>query len=146
MLPVIGFHRFHTAVRYHLPINNNGNSLHGGTVGFGNHVYKAHAVRTARSAGVALTIVSPDGDQGYPGRLTLTVTYTLNNSNDLRIHYHATTNKDTVFNPTNHSYFNMAGEASGTVYAQEMIINANRYTPTDKTQIPTGRLAPGRSP
>jgi aldose 1-epimerase len=129
-------------VRYHLPINNNGNSLHGGTVGFGNHVYKAHAVRTAGSAGVALTIVSPDGDQGYPGRLVLTVTYRLDSSNALSIHYHATTSKDTVFNPTNHSYFNMAGEASGTVYNQEMIINANRYTPTDKTQIPTGRLAP----
>ena len=129
-------------VRYHLPINNNGNSLHGGTVGFGNHVYRSHIVHTAGSAGVALTIVSPDGDMGYPGRLTLTVTYALNNRNDLAIHYHATTSKDTVFNPTNHSYFNMAGEASGTVYAQEMIINANRYTPTDTTQIPTGRLAP----
>src|ERR1044071_2228156 len=87
----IGRHRHRIAqgtfvldgVRYHLPINNNGNSLHGGTVGFGNHVYKSHAVHTAGSAGVALTIVSHDGDPGAPGRLTLTVTYLLNSRNAL---------------------------------------------------------------
>jgi aldose 1-epimerase len=127
---------------YHVPINNNGNSLHGGLIGFGNHVWAAHAVHVHGAAGVALTIVSPNGDQGYPGRLKLTVTYLLGNNNALALHYHATTSKPTVINFTNHAYFNMAGEASGTVYHQELVINANRYTPTDKTQIPTGRLAP----
>jgi aldose 1-epimerase len=127
---------------YHLPINNNGNSLHGGFIGFGNHVYSSKIVHAAGAAGVALTIVSPNGDQGYPGRLKLTVTFTLNSSNAIRIQYHATTSKPTVINFTNHSYFNLAGESSGDVYQQKMVINANRYTPTDKTQIPTGVLAP----
>jgi aldose 1-epimerase len=127
---------------YHVPINNNGNSLHGGLVGFGNHVWAAHAVHRSGAAGVALTIVSPNGDQGYPGRLTLTVTYLLTSSNALQLHYHATTSKPTVINFTNHSYFNLAGESSGTVYNQQLIINANKYTPTNKTQIPTGVLAP----
>jgi aldose 1-epimerase len=126
---------------YHLPINNNGNSLHGGFIGFGNHVYSAKTVHSATAAGVALTIVSPNGDQGYPGRLTLTVTFTLGSSNALQIHYHATTNMPTVTNFTNHSYFNLAGESSGDTYRQEVQINANRYTPTNKTQIPTGVLA-----
>jgi aldose 1-epimerase len=127
---------------YHLPINNNGNTLHGGLIGFGNHVWASHAVHNSNGAGVALTIVSPNGDQGFPGKLTLTVTITLNNQNDLRLHYHATTNKPTVVNFTNHDYFNLAGEASGTAYNQKVQINADRYTPTDSTQIPTGVLAP----
>jgi aldose 1-epimerase len=136
---------------YTLPINNNGNTLHGGLVGFGNHVWASHAVHTANGAGVQIKLVSPNGDDGanvgcsctgFPGQLTVTVTFTLNSANQLRIHYHATTTKDTVLNLTNHSYFNLDGEASGAVYAQKVQINANRYTPTDATQIPTGVLAP----
>jgi aldose 1-epimerase len=135
---------------YTLPINNGVNSLHGGLVGFGNHVWASHKVRTASGAGVQMKLVSPNGDDGanvgcsctgYPGRLTVFVTFTLNNRNQLRIHYRATTNKDTVVNLTNHSYFNLAGEASGAVYHQKVQINANRYNPTDATQIPTGKLA-----
>ncbi len=130
-------------VTYHLPINNNGNSLHGGFIGFGNHVYAAREVHRRHSAGVAMTIVSPDGDQGYPGTLTETITFTVNNRNQLRMHYHATVKgKATVINFTNHDYFNLAGEASGAAYNQKVQINANRFTPTDKTQIPTGVLAP----
>src|ERR1022692_1874546 len=130
-------------VTYHLPINNGVNSLHGGLIGFGDHVYAAKAVHRSGSAGVAMTIVSPNGDQGYPGTLTETVTFTLNNSNQLGMQYHATVaGKATVINFTNHDYFNLAGEASGATYGQKVQINANRYTPTDKTQIPTGVLAP----
>ncbi len=142
---------------YTLPINNGVNSLHGGFVGFGNHVWASKAVHVKGAAGVALTIVSPNGDDGknvgcvvagkpctgYPGTLTLTVTYLLDNSGRLWIHYHATVaGQATVLNPTNHSYFNLAGEASGATYAQEVQINADKYTPTDSTQIPTGVEAP----
>jgi aldose 1-epimerase len=131
-------------VTYHVPINNNGNSLHGGTVGFGNHIWAAQAVHGNGSVGVRLTLVSPNGDQGYPGTLKTVVTYTLNNADQLGIHYAATDeSKDlnTVVNLTNHSYFNLAGENSGATYDQKVYINANGYTPTDSTQIPTGRIA-----
>jgi len=136
---------------YTLPINNNGNTLHGGLVGFGNHVWASQAVRTASSAGVALKLVSPNGDDGanvgctctgFPGQLTVHVTFTLTNGNQLHLHYTATTTKDTVLNLTNHSYFNLAGEASGATYNQKVQINANTYTPTDATQIPTGQIVP----
>jgi aldose 1-epimerase len=136
---------------YTLPINNNGNTLHGGLVGFGNHVWASTPVQTSAAAGVRLRLVSPNGDDGanvgcsctgFPGQLTVVVTFTLNNDNQLRIHYGATTTKDTVLNLTNHSYFNLDGEASGATYNQKVQINADRYTPTDATQIPTGVLAP----
>ena len=135
---------------YTLPINNGVNSLHGGLVGFGNHVWASHKVHAGNAAGVALHLVSPNGDDGanvgckctgYPGRLAVTVTFTLNNRSQLHIHYRATTNKDTVLNLTNHSYFNLAGEASGATYNQKVQINASHYTPTDATQIPTGKIA-----
>jgi aldose 1-epimerase len=135
---------------YTLPINNGVNSLHGGLVGFGNHVWASHKVHAPNAAGVQLHLVSPNGDDGanvgcsctgYPGRLAVTVTFTLNNRSQLRIHYRASTNKDTVLNLTNHSYFNLAGEASGATYNQKVQINASHYTPTDATQIPTGKIA-----
>ena len=100
-----------------------------------------------------LKLVSPNGDDGanvgctctgYPGQLTVFVTFTLNNASQLTIHYRATTTQDTVLNLTNHSYFNLAGEASGATYGQKVQINANSYTPTDATQIPTGVIAPVR--
>jgi aldose 1-epimerase len=141
---------------YTLPINNNGNSLHGGFVGFGNHIWSAHIVSVPHAVGVAMTLVSPNGDEGskfepschctgYPGKLTLTVTFTLNNANQLGMHYHATVQGlNTVINFTNHNYFNLAGEDSlpGSAYGQLVQINADRYTPTDTTQIPTGVEAP----
>ena len=140
---------------YTLPQNNGVNSLHGGLVGFGNHIWASHAVHGPGTAGVQLTLVSPNGDAsgakgslgcpngctGYPAQLTVTVTYTLNNQGQLGIHYKATNNDkklSTVLNLTNHSYFNLAGEASsaGSAYRQFVQINANRYSPTDSTLIP----------
>ncbi len=122
---------------YQVPVNNNGQSLHGGLVGFDKLVWSAKIV----PHGVELTLVSPDGDQGYPGTLTAHVRYTLQ-GHDLRLDYSATTDKTTVTNLTNHSYFNLAGEGNGTIVQQAITINADRYTPVGAVQIPTGQLAP----
>jgi aldose 1-epimerase len=139
---------------YHLPINNGGNTLHGGLVGFGNHVWAAKAVHGNGSAGVQLTLVSPNGDQGFPAILKDVVTYTIDNTGALGIEYSATDESsypndpakdlNTVINLTNHSYFNLAGEASpaGSAYGQKVQINASTYTPTDTTQIPLGSEVP----
>jgi len=140
---------------YTLPINNGVNSLHGGLVGFGNHVWASKATHGNGSAGVQLTLVSPNGDQsypagspgcpngctGFPATLKVVVTFTLDNHNELGIHYKATNESkklSTVLNLTNHDYFNLAGEDSpaGSAYSQEVQINADNYSPTDTTQIP----------
>lgn len=127
---------------YHVPVNNNGNSLHGGTVGFNEHIWTPTVSSTGDSVSLALRYVSPAGQMGYPGTLTTTATYTLTDHNALQLHFDATTDAPTVVNLTNHTYWNLAGEDSGTVYGQTMKINANGYTPTDATQIPTGQIAP----
>ncbi|CDO87567.1 galactose mutarotase [Mycobacterium triplex] len=127
---------------YHVPINNNGNSLHGGTAGFDTKVWQASQRNTSDGVGLKLQYVSPAGEMGYPGTLTTTVTYTLNQRNELRINYHATTDAPTVINLTNHSYFNLAGEDTLDIYGQRVTIHADNYTPTDPTQIPTGQIAP----
>jgi aldose 1-epimerase len=129
-------------VTYQLPINNGVNSLHGGTEGFDKQVWQTTEIRQGDAVGLTLSHVSPDGDQGYPGTLTVQVTYTLTSDDALRIQYHATTDKPTVINLTNHSYFNLSGEGTGTIYNQVMRINADYYTPIDATQIPTGQIAP----
>jgi aldose 1-epimerase len=148
-------------VTYTVPVNNGVNSLHGGLVGFGNHIWADQPVQGHGYVGVQLTLVSPNGDQagaagspgcpngctGYPAELKVVVTYTLNNRNELRIHYQATdesSNLNTVVNLTNHSYFNLAGEDAlpGSAYGQYVQINADKYTPTDTTQIPLGYEAP----
>lgn len=129
---------------YHLPINNNGNSLHGGTAGFDTKVWQTDQQNDSGSVGLKLQYVSPAGEMGYPGTLTTTVTYTVTEKNELRINYHATTDAPTVINLTNHSYFNLAGEDTRDVYDQKVTIHADNYTPTDPTQIPTGQVAPVR--
>ena len=123
---------------YQAPLNNNGiNMLHGGTVGFDQLIWKAKEIAN----GVEMTLVSKDGDQGFPGTLTAHVRYTLT-GDALRIDYSATTDKPTVLNLTNHSYFNLGGEGNGTILDEEIMINADRYTPVDAGLIPTGELAP----
>jgi aldose 1-epimerase len=123
---------------YNVPKNNGPNSLHGGTVGFDRKVWQAHEV----PGGVEFTLVSPDGDQGYPGTLTAHVKYTVHAPGTLRIDYTATTDKSTVVNLTNHTYFNLAGEGHGTILGEKVKLDADAYTPVDAGLIPTGELAP----
>ena len=127
---------------YHLPINNGVNTLHGGTNAWNKQVWTPKTSRTASGASLALTYTSPNGQDGFPGTVVAKVTFTLGAKNALTIHYDATTDKPTVINMTNHTYFNLAGEASGTIYNQGLMINADKYTPTDDTQIPTGKIVP----
>jgi aldose 1-epimerase len=127
---------------YHVPINNDGNSLHGGTAGFDTKVWQASPQNGSDSESLKLQYVSPAGEMGYPGMLTTTVTYTVDQKNELRINYHATTDAPTVINLTNHRYFNLADEDTLDVYNQKVTINADNYTPTDPTQIPTGQIDP----
>jgi len=127
---------------YHVPANDGANSLHGGLVGFDKVVWDAEPFWGDSGVGVAFTYTSPDGDQGYPGKLEMRVTYTLTDRSELVVDYHATTNKATPINLTQHSYFNLAGDGSGDVLKQVVWINADRYTPVDSTLIPTGELAP----
>jgi aldose 1-epimerase len=120
---------------YHIPKNDGDNALHGGTRGFDKVVWAAKQI----PEGVELTYVSKDGDQGFPGTLTTTVRYTLSGG-ALRIEYSASTDKDTVLNLTNHSYFNLKGQGNGDVLGHVLKIDASRITPVDATLIPTGEL------
>ena len=129
-------------VTYHLPINNDPNSLHGGTIGFDKHVWAATPSRTKDAVSLKMQFTSPDGDMGYPGELKSTVTYTLTRDHGIRMDYVATTNKATVINLTNHNYWNLAGEGTGTIDTTKLQLNASRYTPVDPTLIPTGTLDP----
>lgn len=124
---------------YTLAKNNGANSLHGGNVGFDKVVWK---LTPSSGDSVAMTYLSKDGEEGYPGNLTATVTYTLTDNNELRIEYSATTDKDTVVNLTNHSYFNLAGQGEGDILGHVVMIDADRFTPVDKGLIPTGELKP----
>ncbi len=123
---------------YHIPTNDHGfNSLHGGTAGFDRKVWTARQLPN----GVELALLSPDGDQGFPGALTVHVRYILS-GHSLEIHYSATTTEPTVLNLTNHTYFNLSGEGNGTILHDILTIPASRYTPANAKLIPTGQLAP----
>jgi aldose 1-epimerase len=126
--------------QYSLPKNNGENTLHGGVKGFDKVVWKAKEVNTINGSGLSLTYLSKDGEEGFPGNLSVTVVYTLTNNNELKIDYSATTDKTTVVNLTHHSYFNLAGE--GDILKHELMINAGRFTPVDSGLIPTGELRP----
>lgn len=127
---------------YSLFLNNGPNSLHGGKEGFNRKVWKAEPVKVAHGAAVKFTYVSKDGEEGYPGTLTTSVTYELTDDNALKLTYHASTDKPTVVNLTNHSYFNLSGAGSGDILNDVLQLNADRYTPVDDTLIPTGELKP----
>jgi aldose 1-epimerase len=127
---------------YTLATNNGPNHLHGGKEGFDKKVWRAEPGMGATGPTVKLSYTSRDTEEGYPGTLTTTVTYTLTNDNELRIDFAATTDKPTVCNLAHHSYFNLAGHNSGTILDHEVQILAKNYTPTDDTLIPTGKIEP----
>ncbi len=128
-------------VTFHIPKNDGPNSLHGGTIGFNKRVWTAVDRSRAGAEVLELSYVSPEGEQGYPGTLNVKVTYTLPaNSNELRIDYLASTDKDTVVNLTNHSYFNLTGSPAQDILKHELELRAPEFTPVDATLIPTGEL------
>ncbi len=133
---------------YALAVNNGPNHMHGGNVGFDKRIWEPEA-KDGGNPSLKLRYVSPDGEEGYPGTLKTEVTYTLTSRNELRIDYQASTDKPTVVNLTNHSYFNLAGLSNGnlgvdaaTIFGHELNVYADRYTPIDETSIPLGPLAP----
>jgi aldose 1-epimerase len=126
---------------FRIPINNGPNTLHGGLIGFDKVVWNARAVAGAKPS-LVLHYLSKDGEQGYPGNLDVTVTYTLTNRDELKIDYRAVTDKDTILNLTNHSYFNLKGAGEGDILGHLLTIDAAAFTPVDETLIPTGQIRP----
>ncbi|AHM62991.1 aldose 1-epimerase [Flammeovirgaceae bacterium 311] len=125
---------------YTLARNNGPNTLHGGAQGFDKRVWQAEEVRNDQGVGVKMRYVSPDGEEGYPGTLTSDVVYTLTDDNELIIEYTATTDKPTVVNLTNHSYFNFTGNTKRDILDHQVMISADKFVPVDGDLIPTGQL------
>ena len=126
---------------YSLATNNGPNHLHGGNKGFDKQLWTITTKESPQGSSAIFTRMSPDGEEGYPGTLQARVTYTLTDKNELILEYHATTDKPTPVNLTQHTYWNLAGEGSGDILGELLTINADRYTPVDGTLIPTGDLA-----
>ena len=126
---------------YQLTINNGENHLHGGKTGFSKKVWSAEPIESKTDPALRLTYVSKDGEEGYPGTVTITVVYTLTKNNELKIEYTGTTDKTTIFNPTHHSYFNLSGNMNTTILDHELWINADKITPVDNSLITTGEFA-----
>jgi aldose 1-epimerase len=125
---------------YRVARNNGPNALHGGQKGFDKVAWTGRLIDADGGTAIELEYLSPDGEEGYPGNLRVTVRYTLTDKDELRIDYHATTDKDTILNLTNHSYFNLAGQAAGNVLDHLVMINADEFTPVNEHLIPTGEL------
>src|SRR5690606_27548407 len=125
--------------QYQLELNDGPHTLHGGTNGFFGKIWE---VKHVTDSSLELQYLSPDGDAGYPGKLEVTVVYTVTSANGLEITYHATTDKATVVNLTNHAYFNLSGEGDSTILDHLLTIRADGYTPVDETLIPTGEITP----
>jgi len=125
---------------YQLPINNGENHLHGGVKGFDKVVWDAEDFVFAERAGVILSYLSKDDEEGYPGNLDVKVTYSLTNENELKINYEATTDKATIVNMTHHGYFNLKGQGNGDVLDHQLLLMADHYVPVDQNLIPTGEL------
>ncbi len=125
---------------YHLPANDGPNTLHGGINGFNKKVWEPKPMQTPMGPALELHYVSRDGEEGFPGTLDVTVRYTLDKKNGLHIDYSATTDKETVLNLTNHSYFNLSGAGNPSILKERITIDADNYTPVDETLIPTGKI------
>jgi aldose 1-epimerase len=128
-------------VTYELPINNGPNSLHGGRTGFDKRLWTATPIESREGPSLVLTYISEDGEEGYPGRVTTRVTYTLHDD-ALAISFAATTSRPTIINLTNHAYFNLSGDFSQTILGDMLQIDAGAFTPVDDVQIPTGAIRP----
>lgn len=127
---------------YTLATNDGDHHLHGGHMGFDKVVWEASPIGGDGWSGVELRYLARDGEEGYPGNLQVTVTYRLNDEDELSVHYHATTDRATPVNLTQHTYFNLKGEGNGTILDHELLLNASHYTPIDAGLIPTGEIAP----
>ena len=127
-------------VTYTLPLNNGENTLHGGIKGFNKQVWQAEEIPSPNGPGLRLHYLSKDGEEGFPGNLSVQVVYTWTNQNELKIEYSATTDKDTVLNLTQHSYFNLAGAGNGDVLQHQVTLHSDHFTPVDSTLIPTGEI------
>ncbi len=127
-------------VDYHMYINNGPNHLHGGKEGFDKKIWQVLSLDEGVEPSIKLFLLSKDGDEGYPGNLAVTVSYSLKNDGSLSIRYEANTDKGTIINLTNHTYFNLGGYNSGKIYDHELWLDADTYLPTDDTLIPTGEI------
>ncbi len=125
---------------YQLEVNSGVNHLHGGKIGFNRKLWEAEINEKAPFASVTMHCTSPDGEGGYPGKVSLSVTYSWSDNNELTIDYSGTTDAPTILNPTNHAYFNLTGDPTNTILDHEVMIAADQFTPDDSVLIPTGKL------